>query len=498
MSNFDAMRYHEETKLSYISVRSRVHYLDWANKPELYKNYMNRRVIPLSRRPAGPELNALESMAHPRLTTRKRWDLNLLSELLHYSFGVTRRLRFGTEWMDFRAAASAGALYPVETYVVAADIEGLAAGVYYYHPKEHSLVEVRSGDYRALVAESVSSQLAPSRVFIVMSAIPWKSAWKYQSRAYRYCLWDCGTFLSNLIACSTAENLTPMVHAGFMDKTVNQVIGVDGRDEAALCVVGFNKDSATATRGEALPLDLVSSEPLSPTTVDYPLISMVHEATNIASKEDLAAWRSSAWGSQQVREATLPTSALTLAETIKRRGSTRIFDQLPIRQDELNIVLNAAFGSIPVDFLQNDATTLSTYIIVNSVTGLGSGSYYFDPSKGQLELLRLGKFRAVAGHLCLDQALAHDASAVIFLLSDLKSVIAQLGQRAYRAVHLEAGLRGGRIYLAAYSMGLGATGLTFYDDEVVDFFSPHAEGKEAIFVLAVGKPASNALRASGR
>ena len=62
------------------------------------------------------------------------------------------------------------------------------------------------------------------------------------------------------------------------------------------------------------------------------------------------------------------------------------------------------------------------------------------------------------------------------------------GNRGYRAVQLEAGAIGGKMYLAAYAQRLGATGLTFFDDDVINFFSPHAKGKSAIFLLAIGKP----------
>ena len=65
----------------------------------------------------------------------------------------------------------------------------------------------------------------------------------------------------------------------------------------------------------------------------------------------------------------------------------------------------------------------------------------------------------------------------------------RFGNRGYRAVQLEAGILGGKAYLAAYAQGLGATGLTFYDDDVTRFFSPHAAGMSAIFLMAVGKSA---------
>ncbi len=67
----------------------------------------------------------------------------------------------------------------------------------------------------------------------------------------------------------------------------------------------------------------------------------------------------------------------------------------------------------------------------------------------------------------------------MFFLADLRRVLDHFGNRGYRAVQLEAGILGGKIYLAAYAQHLGATGLTFYDDDVVEFFLPHAKGKSA-------------------
>jgi nitroreductase len=91
-----------------------------------------------------------------------------------------------------------------------------------------------------------------------------------------------------------------------------------------------------------------------------------------------------------------------------------------------------------------------------------------------------------AGHLCFEQALGADASAVVFFMADLERVFRRFGNRGYRAAQLEAGILGGKMYLCAHSLGLGASGLTFYDDDVTDFFSPHSEGKGPMFVVALG------------
>ncbi|MGH9863397.1 MAG: nitroreductase family protein, partial [Candidatus Acidiferrales bacterium] len=92
-------------------------------------------------------------------------------------------------------------------------------------------------------------------------------------------------------------------------------------------------------------------------------------------------------------------------------------------------------------------------------------------------------------NLGLEQELPAEASVAVFFLADLPAILERYGNRGYRAVQLEAGILGGKLYLAAYSLGLAATGLTFYDDDVVEFFSPHARGKSAIFLTALGRRA---------
>jgi hypothetical protein len=103
--------------------------------------------------------------------------------------------------------------------------------------------------------------------------------------------------------------------------------------------------------------------------------------------------------------------------------------------------------------------------------------------------LKEGDFRQQAGYLGLEQELPADASVDVFFLADLPRIIAAFGNRGYRATQLEAGILGGKLYLSAYAQKLGASGLTFYDDDVVQFFSPHAKGKSAIFLVCCGRPA---------
>jgi SagB-type dehydrogenase family enzyme len=153
-------------------------------------------------------------------------------------------------------------------------------------------------------------------------------------------------------------------------------------------------------------------------------------------------------------------------------------------------MLDRATHGIPADFLDPVGGHLNDlYLIVNNVDGLAAGAYVYHWDSKSLELLKSGDFRDKAGFLGLEQQLPADAAVDVFFLADLKKILERYGNRGYRAVQLEAGILGGKLYLAAYAQHLGASGLTFYDDDVVNFFSPHARGKSAIFLVALGRSA---------
>ena len=226
-----------------------------------------------------------------------------------------------------------------------------------------------------------------------------------------------------------------------------------------------------------------------------------HEASSLASAQEVAQWRergrrlvfsSSTPAGEETRLQALPEEeqpADTIEEVILRRGSTRTFNPAAsITLAQLSTILDRATRGLPADFLEPGAQLNDVYLIAHSVDGLAPGTYFFHRERKTLEILKHGKFRAEAYRLGLEQQLPADACVDVFFLADLNRLLEAYGNRGYRAVQLEAGAIGGKMYLAAYTLRLGASGLTFFDDEVVQFFSPHAKEKSAIFLLAIGKP----------
>ncbi|TMI59427.1 SagB/ThcOx family dehydrogenase, partial [Candidatus Bathyarchaeota archaeon] len=171
-----------------------------------------------------------------------------------------------------------------------------------------------------------------------------------------------------------------------------------------------------------------------------------------------------------------------------RRGSSRRFAQQPISFEALSTVLQASSVPVPFEFLPEDESLIDFYFIANDVAGLPSGSYYYDQETESLEQLKLGKFRSISGYLSLGQPLFSQVSVMFFLTTDLKHVSQSFGNRGYRTAQFEAGVRAGKLYLSSYALGLGASGSTFYDDAVTEFFSPHGEHASPMIAVGVGVP----------
>src|SRR5262249_45774862 len=177
-----------------------------------------------------------------------------------------------------------------------------------------------------------------------------------------------------------------------------------------------------------------------------------------------------------------------IENVILRRGSSRKFTHTAINLTQLSTLLDRATRGVPADFLNAPGASLNQlYLVVHAVEGLDSGAYFLHRDLQNLEVLNKGNFREQAGYLGLEQELAADAAVDIFFMADLRSVLHRFGNRGYRAAQLEAGILGGKLYLGAYAQHLGATGLTFYDDDVTRFFAPHAKDKNAIFLVALGR-----------
>jgi SagB-type dehydrogenase family enzyme len=444
-------------------------------------------------------MNALRSIVTPAPEIQaKSVDVDALAGILFYSAGITRKMKSGWGTHYMRAAPATGALYPIELYVISGDVKGLKAGIYHFNPLEFALTEIRSGDFRNELAIMSDVGISTAPLTMAFTSLAWRNAWKYQARSYRHWFWDAGVIAANLLATTVSAELLPRLVLGFVDHEVNRLLCLDEKQEAtvALASIGMGIDEPIE-RGRRSLHDLQHKvKPLSKEMVEYPMIWKMHDASSLKSEDEVKAWvlaeptLSSHEGTPSKLQVQLVSTSYSLGEVILRRGSTRRFSQSSITLSQISTILKASMVKIPFDFSSKGLVEI--YLIANSVDGLESGAYFFNHESGVIERLKAGYFRNVSGYLCLEQQLFSDASAVFYLMADLQAILKALGDRGYRASQFEAGVRAGKIYLASYSLDIGASGSTFYDDAVTEFFSPHAKDKSPMIAVGIGIPAYRA------
>jgi len=209
--------------------------LDWASKPKLYKEYPDSKKIAL------PSIERLQNVSLDEvLRTRKSirnfaqkpLQLEQLSYLLWASSGIQRM----EQGYEFRTAPSAGALYPIETYIVVNDVDRVPQGIYHYSIREHTLEELAQGDFRAATTQVALGQnmCARASVVFIWTAIFFRTLWKYKQRAFRYIYLDMEHIGQNLALAATSLRLGTCQIGALFDDEGNQLLNLDGIEESVI------------------------------------------------------------------------------------------------------------------------------------------------------------------------------------------------------------------------------------------------------------------------
>jgi SagB-type dehydrogenase family enzyme len=211
---------------------------DWGSQPPLYKTYPDAEQIALptpgefSGLPTG---QAIRRRRSKRDYTDKPLTLTTLSDLLYLADGINAE-QWGT---SLRSAPSAGALYPIEIYVIAHRVEDIEPGLYHYHVHDHALHVLKRGSLQAQVVRHGLQQqfLGEAGVVLVLTAIFQRLRFKYQERSYRYALMEVGHIGQNVYLAATSLGMGTCMVGAFSDDEVNAMLGVDGENEAALAMM---------------------------------------------------------------------------------------------------------------------------------------------------------------------------------------------------------------------------------------------------------------------
>jgi hypothetical protein len=373
---------------------------------------------------------------------RAALDLPQLSRLLHLAAGVVRTTErpYGT-WL-FRAAGSAGGRFPLELYVAVPPGGELPAGVHWYDPQAHALAQVgpppRAG--------------SPT---VVVTGVPWRTGWRYRERGYRHTYWDAGTMLAQLLAAADSAGLEPGLYTRFPDRAVTELVGADGVHEWPVAVVALGAEPALEATGAAAAGE-VDAAPL-----ELPLATAAQRAGDGESLGE--PWDRGA-PVDVPEQGTDPVEQVVLSRSSQRRMDP----SRSLTESVARSALAAAMRGID----------LPHFVVVHAVDNLEAGVYRWPDLSAPV---RAGELRRELYRVALDQGLPRDAAFVVIGTAD----VGALDDRQYREAQLAAGLVEGRLHLAAYALGAGASGMTFLDSEIPGLVGERLDG---LLFTCVGVP----------
>jgi SagB-type dehydrogenase family enzyme len=398
--------------------------------PDPFRHYEGVPVIDL---PADPKPNRAPG-----------W-IDFLSGLLYYSASIsaTKQTISGQRYA-LRVNPSSGNLHPTEFHLACPN------GLYHYRVSSHMLEQRAAGDY------------GPLR--FLLTTIAWREAWKYQSRAYRYCLHDLGHAWQSLALAAQAMGCHAIAVGNFDDDELAHSWGL-AEDEWPMLELEIHGAPEFPAGGSREWFGGIANE-LSTEVIRYPLIEEMQAATK-KGKAESAGWQAKA------------PAPLEFGEIVRRRRSALDFrggDESISREQLLTLLDVAEDGYIEL------------YLYVHRVRDVAAGLYRYWPGEARLELLKSGDQRVIAAALSLGQDLAGNSCVTFSMIGDLERAAAKYGDRGYRYVHFQAGAVGQRLYLAAESLGFQSTGIgAFFDDAVHDYLDiPRESGRQVVYHFACG------------
>lgn len=482
--------YHNLT--SYDRFDMKGHYMDWPHQPSVFKEYTGADLVGLA--PGGP----YEQVSIPEFLlneTRKgspsSMDFSVLSSILHLSHSITAKAKYGGNYFYYRSVASAGALYPFETYVWAMNLPGIDGGLYHHNIARDGLEQLRHGGEGFEVRELLGSEdtVIPTLVFFV-SAIFFRSSWKYRDRAYRYHLLDSGHLLENLTLALEYHGLDYDICYDFKDTGVNQFLHVDPAREvclAAVIVQGRSVSETTTENGPKLPAtDFSVYSKVSSGEVDYPAIRSIHSLTTKSvnyqsiDRKKLANLGLPLKFETKVNIRNIASPSIGYPDAVFGRRSLRNFIKKQVSTAQIDYLLSITGFADPA------SNGIQTGLIVSDVEGLANGFYLYDANDRSLFEARKGDLIDDMTHICLDQAWLANCAAHFLIMANMREIECQFGPRGYRRALLTAGRLGQRLYIGATSLMFGCCGIgAFYDSEASKLLGLNDDSR-LVYLLGVG------------
>ena len=472
------------------------HSLDWANQPAVFKHYEGIQPLDLPQATELPK-RSLSSLMKGPAEHDGPLDMMALSRILFLTNAFTAKARHPGGDFYYRSAASAGALYPTEIYVATCGIDSFEDGLYHFSINRHAVQPLRQGNYTShiLAITRTQEERVPILAFF-LTAILFRSAWKYRDRSYRYHLLDTGHVVENLALAIRAHDLAVNFSYDFDDHRVDHFLGIDVTRELTLAVAHvFGSEPVSERREEEVPdvsETVRRASIVSAKEVDYPAIGAMHRAGADIAREPIPK-------TEMVRNLGLTHQGLSKIESLTswpedmgypdalfHRRSRRNFVNKSLSKKELTAFLQALCNegvSVPESAY---AGSVATGFLVNQVEGMAEGFYVVDPEHKGTGMVAQGGFTEKMARICLDQRWLANAGVHFLFLANLHVLDRTWGARGYRYAMLTAGRMGQRLYIAATAMGLGCCGIgALYDGEAAALLGLN-QASVLLYLVAVG------------
>ncbi|MEV6158629.1 SagB family peptide dehydrogenase [Nonomuraea sp. NPDC052129] len=437
---------------------------DWSAAPARYKRYFGATRLPLPSGPVGELLRDLLGLV------RVDW-VHPVDEQGQPVEGAPR-ITLG------RPAPSGGGLYPIEGYLAAGG-PGLPSGLFHYDPVHHTLETLHPGDHRqALTGLLAAPPPEPPDLVLVLSAVFWRTGFKYGDFAYRLQCQEIGALAAQALALAEKLSLGASVHLLFDDAAADRLLGLDTAAESVLAVLTLTgtphepvRQADTAHSSRWAPADDLAfrpahSPPLAPRPVDappindrLPCLAALHAATRTtvsACDGRPADPEPSATPGGEPQFSLPNVTPIRLADGIPHRASPIVgYRPEPISPHALAQILAAASATYPGD-LSSISPTITLYVLALRVQGLPVGAYHYDAERRAL--LRIAAepaARITGGPLAPNTRVGlRSAAAVLVPVGDPLGGVRWFGDRWYRLQQAEMGLAVHRATLAAAALGL--------------------------------------------
>ena len=518
--------YHRRTKHRFEAYAPGPPALDWDAQPAPFRRFAGAPVVPL---PLASEASPVLQAALHRpwrsaaMANAAPVDLASIGVLLNLSLALTAWKSSWPERWALRANPSSGNLHPVEAYVIAVGIAGLADGVHHYRPDDHAL------ECRAAFGASVG---AAPLLAIGISTVMWREAWKYGERAFRYCQLDVGHAVAGLAYAAAALGWTLHERRELATASLASLLGVDRDDDfPAAGRTDNEREEAEVLLQVAIGGELAAIDPQAllaearwqgvASTIDpapmqrWPIIDDVAAATRTSGNQRAEARPTHPQASSPIAEA---PGGPPLADVILNRRSAQRFDpRATMAAEDFFTLLGATLpGAGAPWFALATSPRISLVLFVHRVDGIEPGLYLLArqsehrlPLAGRyvaepvaaapagLPLYHLTtaepqELRRLARAIHCHQDIASNACFALGMVAKFSAPITA-DPAAYRDLFREAGAIGQVLYLEAEACGMRGTGIgCFFDDPFHEVLGLVGEAFQTLYHFTVGLPIDDA------